>query len=131
MEKFSEEKIQQIQHELESQMDKEDDFLKEVEHLSLSIAHRLIKETHTHEHFMGVDYIFNLNCDKANKIVTVMCTDPVKFAIGNGHYRPCIARGMWDDRYNYEENVYVVVKGILCNKAGIVNVEEINNSDDN
>ena len=125
MEKISEERINQIQQGLEQQMDKEDDFLKEIEKLSQSIAHRLVKENHTHEYSMDTDYIFNLNSDRGNKIITVMCTDPVKFAIGNGHYRPCIARGEWDDRYTYEENVYVVVKGILCNKAGMVNVEEI------
>lgn len=125
MEKLSEEKISEIQQELMNQTDKENDFLKEIEKLSASIASRLIKDAHTHENFMGTDYIFNLNYDRAQKKITVMRTDPVKLRLAMGHYRPGIFVGEWDDNYTLEENVYAVVKAALCSKAGIINVEEL------
>ena len=62
---YSEEQISKIQQELMSNTDKENDFLKEIERLSASIASRLVKEKHTHEEFMGTDFIFNLNYDRA------------------------------------------------------------------
>lgn len=126
MEKMSEERIAEIQQELSNNVDKENDFLKEIEKLSVSIAHRLLKNNHTRESFMGTEYIFNLVCDKSKKQITVMRTDPVKLSIGMGHYRPGIFVGEWDDRFTLEENVYVVVKAALCSKAGIINVEELN-----
>lgn len=126
MEKMSEERIAEIQQELSNNVDKENDFLKEIEKLSASIAHRLLKDNHTRESFMGTEYIFNLVCDKSKKQITVMRTDPVKLSIGMGHYRPGIFVGEWDDRFTLEENVYVVVKAALCSKAGIINVEELN-----
>lgn len=126
MEKMSEERIAEIQRELSNNVDKENDFLKEIEKLSASIAHRLLKDNHTRESFMGTEYIFNLVCDKSKKQITVMRTDPVKLSIGMGHYRPGIFVGEWDDRFTLEENVYVVVKAALCSKAGIINVEELN-----
>ena len=126
MEKMSEERIAEIQQELSNKVDKENDFLKEIEKLSASIAHRLLKDNHTRESFMGTEYIFNLICDKSKKQITVMRTDPVKFSLGMGHYRPGIFVGEWDDRFTLEENVYVVVKAALCSKAGIINIEELN-----
>ena len=126
MEKMSEERIAEIQQELSNNVDKENDFLKEIEKLSASIAHRLLRDNHTRESFMGTEYIFNLVCDKSKKQITVMRTDPVKLSIGMGHYRPGIFVGEWDDRFTLEENVYVVVKAALCSKAGIINVEELN-----
>lgn len=126
MEKMSEERIAEIQQKLSNNVDKENDFLKEIEKLSASIAHRLLKNNHTRESFMGTEYIFNLICDKSKKQITVMRTDPVKLSIGMGHYRPGIFVGEWDDRFTLEENVYVVVKAALCSKAGIINVEELN-----
>lgn len=126
MEKMSEERIAEIQQELSNNVDKENDFLKEIEKLSASIAHRLLKNNHTRESFMGTEYIFNLVYDKSKKQITVMRTDPVKLSIGMGHYRPGIFVGEWDDRFTLEENVYVVVKAALCSKAGIINVEELN-----
>lgn len=126
MEKMSEERIAEIQRELSNNVDKENDFLKEIEKLSASIAHRLLKDNHTRESFMGTEYIFNLVCDKSKKQITVMRTDPVKLSIGMGHYRPGIFVGEWDDCFTLEENVYVVVKAALCSKAGIINVEELN-----
>lgn len=126
MEKMSEERIAEIQQELSNNVDKENDFLKEIEKLSASIAHRLLKNNHTRESFMGTEYIFNLVCDKSKKQITVMRTDPIKLSIGMGHYRPGIFVGEWDDRFTLEENVYVVVKAALCSKAGIINVEELN-----
>ena len=126
MEKMSEERIAEIQQELSNNVDKENDFLKEIERLSASIAHRLLKDNHTRESFMGTEYIFNLVYDKSKKQITVMRTDPVKLSIGMGHYRPGIFVGEWDDRFTLEENVYVVVKAAICSKAGIINVEELN-----
>lgn len=122
---YSEEQISKIQQELMSNTDKENDFLKEIERLSASIASRLVKEKHTHEEFIGTDFIFNLNYDRAQKKITVMRTDPVKFKLAMGHYRPGIFVGEWDDHYTLEENVYAVVKAALCSKAGIINVEEL------
>ena len=124
MEKFSEEKILQVQRELEQQMEKEDDFLQEIEKLSASIAKRLMKENHIKEYFMDTLYIFSLSFDETRKELVLVRTDPVKLAIAGGKYRPAIARAERDNDFSYYENVYALVKAALCSKAGRIEVEE-------
>ena len=124
MEKFSEEKILQVQRELEQQMEKEDDFLQEIEKISASIAKRLMNENHVKEEFMGTTYIFSLTFDETRKELVLVRTDPVKLAIAGGKYRPAIARAERDNDFSYYENVYALVKAALCSKAGRIQVEE-------
>ena len=122
---FTEEKINEIQEELMNTVDKENDLLKEIEILSESIAHRLVKFGHTREEFMGNEYIFNVQYNRSEKKVYVMRTDPTKFAIAMGHYTPGIFIAEYDDTFTLEENVYVAVKAALCSKAGMINIEEL------
>ena len=124
MEKFSEEQILQVQRELEQQMEKEDDFLQEIEKISASIAKRLMNENHVKEEFMGTTYIFSLTFDETRKELVLVRTDPVKQAIAGGKYRPAIARAERDNDFSYYENVYALVKAALCSKAGRIQVEE-------
>ena len=124
MEKFSEEKILQVQRELEQQMEKEDDFLQEIEKLSASIAKRLMDQNHVKERFMDTTYIFSLSYDETRKELVLVRTDPVKLAIAGGKYRPAIARAERDNDFSYYENVYALVKAALCSKAGRIEVEE-------
>lgn len=126
MQTYSEEKLLEIQQDLENQMDKEDDFLKEIEKLSESIAKRLMDKPHVKEHFMDADYIFSLSYDEMRKELVLFRTDPVKFAIAGGKYRPAILRVGIDDNFSYYENVYALVKAALCSKAGRIEVEEEN-----
>ena len=122
---YTEEQIQEIQHELETEYKKEDSFLKEIEHLSESIAARLVKNGHTRENFMDTEFVFNLSYNSVNKTITVMRTDIWKFKLGMGHYKPAFACGEWNDTMTLEENVMAVVKASLCSKAGIINIEEV------
>lgn len=124
MQKYSEEQLDAIQQNLENQMDKEDDFLKEIEKLSESIAKRLMTKPHVKEHFMDADYIFSLSYDKARNELVLFRSDPVKFAIAGGKYRPAILRVESDSEFTYYENVYALVKAALCSKAGRIEVEE-------
>ena len=124
MQTYSEEKLLEIQQDLENQMDKEDDFLKEIEKRSESIANRLMDKPHVKEHFMNADYIFSLSYDETRKELVLFRTDPVKFAIAGDKYRPAILRVGIDDNFSYYENVYALVKAALCSKAGRIEVEE-------
>lgn len=124
MQKYSEEDLLKVQRDLEQQMDKEDDFLEEIEKLSASIAKRLMKENHVKEEFMDTTYIFSLSYDPSRKELVLVRTDPVKLAIAGGKYRPAIARAERDNDFSYYENVYALVKAALCSKAGRIQVEE-------
>lgn len=124
MEKYSEEKLLDIQRELESGMKKEDEFLKEIERLSGSIAKRLLDQNHVHERFMDTEYIFSLDYYEPTKELVLIRTDPVKLAIAGGKYRPAIARAERDEDFSYYENIYALVKAALCSKAGMIEVEE-------
>ena len=105
-------------------MEKEDDFLQEIEKISASIAKRLMNENHVKEEFMGTTYIFSLTFDETRKELVLVRTDPVKLAIAGGKYRPAIARAERDNDFSYYENVYALVKAALCSKAGRIQVEE-------
>ena len=124
MQKYSEEDLLKVQQDLEQQMDKEDDFLQEIEKISASIAKRLMKENHVKEEFMDTTYIFSLSYDPSRKELVLVRTDPIKFAIAGGKYRPAIARAERDNDFSYYENVYALVKAALCSKAGRIQVEE-------
>lgn len=121
---ISEEKIQEIQQNILNGVQAEQDELTEIEMLAQSIANRLISKNHTTELFLGTQYIFNLNCDRSSKRITVMVTDPVKMQLANGHYKPMLLNGEWDDSFTFEENVYAVVKAGLCYKAGRMPIQE-------
>ena len=123
---MTEEQIFQIQHEIESGMDKENALLAEIEQLADSITNRLMKTNHVPETFMGVKYIFSLDANKEEKRITVMRTNPLKLAIAGGKYRPGIFTAEWNTEYTYYENVYAAVKAAICSAAGIINVEELN-----
>lgn len=123
---MTEEKIAQIQHEIESGMDKENALLKEIEDLSESVTGRLMQKNHVSESFMGVQYIFSLDANKEEKKITVMRTNPIKLAIAGAKYRPGIFTADWDEEFTYFENVYAAVKAAICSAAGIINVEELN-----
>jgi len=125
--KYTEAEIERIQNELSNQVEKENDFLTEIEQLSESIAHRLVQGRHTRERFLDTDFIFNLRYDDVRKIIYVMRTDPVKLAIGMGHYRPAIFAEEYNENLTMDENVYIAVKAALCSKAGIINVDEAGN----
>ncbi len=123
-EKYTETEIARIQNELNNQVDKENDFLTEIEQLSESIAHRLVVKNNTREHFMDTDFIFTWRFDDISKVVYVMRTDPVKLAIGMGSYRPGIFAEEYNENLTMEENIYIAVKAALCSKAGIINIDE-------
>ncbi len=122
--KYTETEIARIQNELTNQVEKENDFLTEIEQLSESIAHRLLMKNCTKEHFMDTDFIFNWKYDDIRKIVYVMRTDPVKLAIGMGSYRPGIFAEEYNENLTMEENIYIAVKAALCSKAGIINIDD-------
>lgn len=122
---YSEEKIQEIENNIINHMQAEDDQLHEIELLAESITKKLIQNKHATQEFMGTKYIWNMDSSKVNKKIVVMCTDPVKFAIANGKYRPAIYTGDWDFDFTFEENVFMVVKAGLCSKAGRIQVEEM------
>ena len=122
--KYTETEIARIQNELNSQVEKENDFLTEIEQLSESIAHKLVLKNCVKEHFMDSDFIFNWKFDDIQKIIYVMRTDPVKLAIGMGSYRPGIFAEEYNENLTMEENIYIAVKAALCSKAGIINIDE-------
>ena len=123
--KYSEEKINEIEKNIIDGMNAEDDAWAEIEQLSESITTKLIENGKTREKLYGTEYIFNIDSDKSEKRITVMCTDPIKLELANGHYVPCLANGEWDESYTYEENVFAVVKAIVSSKAGKIQVEEL------
>ena len=123
---MTEEQIAQIQHEIESGMDKENQQLAAIEQLAESITSRLIQTNHVPESFMDTQYIFSLDASKDEKRITVMRTNPVKLAIAGAKYRPAVFTAEWNEEYTYFENVYAAVKAAICSAAGIINIEEMN-----
>ncbi len=128
---YTEEKLAEIENNILTGIDKEQAFLKEIEDMAWRIAHQLVKgKNHIRQDFQDTEYVFSLDADKATKILTLMRTNPIKLALGNGHYMPAVFRAEWDNTFTYEENVYMLVKTSLCSAAGIINTESITETDD-
>ena len=128
---YTEEKLAEIEQNILDGIDKENAFLKEIETIAEHLAHQFVAgKNHIHYDFQDTDYIFSLSADRATKSMVLMRTDPIKMAIGNGHYRPAIFRSEWDMSYTYEENVYILIKAALCSAAGIINMDNLSETDD-
>lgn len=125
MAKYTEEQIQEIERELDKQIDNENEVLKEIEQQAESITKKLTMRNHVRDSFMGNEFYFSLGEDAKTKELVLTRTDPVVFAIAGPKYRPAIFRAQRDENFSMFENVYVLVKAALCSKAGIINVEEI------
>ena len=122
--KYTETEIAQIQNELLQNVEKENDFLTEIEQLAQSIAHRLLVKNNTKEDFMDTEFIFTWRYDDIRKILYVMRTDTLKLKLGMGSYRPGIFAEEYNDNLTMEENLYIAVKAALCSKAGIINIDD-------
>ena len=127
---YTNEKLSEIEQNIISGIDKHDAFLKDIEDLAGHITDKLVGNNHTKAKFQDTEYVFSLSCNKETKEIMLMRTDPIKFLIGNGKYRPAIFRGEWDMNFTYRENVYMVVKTALCSAAGIINIDALTESQD-
>lgn len=126
MSQYSEEKLAQIERDIMSGIDKENQQEKEVEEMSISIGDRIIKNKHCREKFLDTEYVFTLFVlGQRNKILSVIVTDPWKMKIIGPKYRPMNVSAPLDLKYTYAQNVYTLVKAALLKKMGVIKVEEL------
>ncbi len=128
---YTEEKLAEIEQDIISGLDKEKNFLKEIEDIARFITKEFLSgKHHVNYDFQDKKYIFSLEADKNSGQIILMRTDPIKLMIGNGHYVPAIFRAEYDKSFTYEENIFMVVKTSLCSAAGIIHTDLLTEEED-
>jgi len=113
---YTEEKLQEIENNIMSGMDKDVAWEEETNEIALSIAHSLLKNGVCTQPYMDKEYKWALRSD--NNSATLFCFDVLKFKIAGEKYRPLIANSEIDSQYTYEQNIATLVKSILYHKVG-------------